>query len=131
VTSRQPQAEGLPPHLDRAVTLVEKDLAEGPFQAPTADRLREAGLDARGVTAAAKAGRLLHLGDGIVLLPGADEEATRILAGLPQPFTTSEARTALGTTRRVVLPLLQHLDRRGRTRRLPDDRRSVVQRPGS
>src|SRR3712207_8226625 len=45
------------------------------------------------------------------------------LRTLPQPFTTSEARGRLDTTRRVGLPLLQHLDRQGYTRRLPDDRR--------
>ena len=48
------------------------------------------------------------------------------LRELPQPFTTSEARVRLGTSRRVVLPLLEHLDRAGLTRRLPDDRRAVV-----
>ena len=47
------------------------------------------------------------------------------LAALEQPFTTSQARTALGTSRRVVLPLLAHLDRTGRTLRLPDDRRRL------
>jgi selenocysteine-specific elongation factor len=47
------------------------------------------------------------------------------LAGLPQPFTLGEARRALGTTRRVAVPLLELLDRRGATRRLPDDRRTV------
>ena len=65
---------------------------------------------------------------GIVLLPGADDLARDALAGLPQPFTASEARQRLGTSRRVVLPLLDHLDRTGRTRRLPDDRREVVAR---
>jgi len=49
-----------------------------------------------------------------------------VLRGLPQPFTTSEARTALGTSRRVALALLAHLDRRGATTRLPDDRRRVT-----
>ena len=32
----------------------------------------------------------------------------------------------LGTSRRVALPLLQHLDRRRLTRRLPDDRRTLL-----
>jgi selenocysteine-specific elongation factor len=48
-----------------------------------------------------------------------------MLGRLPQPFTLSEARQALGTTRRVAVPLLEFLDRRGLTRRLPDDRRTV------
>jgi selenocysteine-specific elongation factor len=69
---------------------------------------------------------LLRIADGIVLVPGALEEATRVLATLPQPFTLSEARRALSTTRRVAVPLLELLDRRGATRRLGDDRRIVV-----
>ncbi|MBR7503197.1 SelB C-terminal domain-containing protein, partial [Mycobacterium tuberculosis] len=48
------------------------------------------------------------------------------LAGLDQPFTTSQARRALGTTRRVVIPLLEHLDSRGWTRRLDGSHREVV-----
>jgi selenocysteine-specific elongation factor len=116
----------LPPAVRRAVEAIAADLAEEPFSAPTAGRLQELGLNAKGIGAAAKAGRLLHLGEGIVLLPGADRLALDRLAGLAQPFTTSEARSRLGTTRRVVLPLLQHLDRTGGTRRLPDDRRTVV-----
>jgi selenocysteine-specific elongation factor len=61
-----------------------------------------------------------------VLLPGADRLAVAELGRLPQPFTASEARSRLGTSRRVVLPLLEHLDRAGLTRRLPDDRREIV-----
>lgn len=116
----------LPPAVEEGVRAVEADLDAAPFSAPTADRLRALRLDARAVTHAVRAGRLLRLGDGVVLRAGADDLAVRSLAALPQPFTTSEARTRLGTSRRVVLPLLQLLDRQGRTRRLPDDRRSVV-----
>lgn len=116
----------LPPHIERAVQAIERELAEAPYAAPTADRLAELGLDDRACAAAAKAGRLLRVAPGIVLLPGADRQAAEWLAQLPQPFTTSEARQRLGTSRRVVLPLLDHLDRARLTRRLPDDRRQVV-----
>jgi selenocysteine-specific elongation factor len=116
----------LPAPVERALAALEQDLADNPFAAPTADRLRDVGLDARSQAAAARVGRLLRLAPGIVLLPGADELAAGRLAGLPQPFTTSEARMCLETSRRVALPLLEHLDRTGRTRRLPDDRRAVV-----
>ncbi len=56
---------------------------------------------------------LLKVGDGIVLLPGDDARAAALLAGLGGPFTLSEARRALGTTRRVAVPLLEHLDGKG------------------
>ena len=118
----------LPPALQRAVEAVTEDLEQDPFAAPTADRLREIGLDNKGAAAAAKAGLLLRPAPGIVLLPGADRLAAAWLAELPQPFSTSEARQRLGTSRRVVLPLLEHLDRAGLTRRLPDDRREIVPR---
>ena len=101
------------------------DLAGAPFVAPEAGRLRELGLDGRAIGAAARAGLLLRVTEQIVLAPGAEAEAARALAGLPQPFTAAEARQALGTTRRVAIPLLEYLDRAGITQRLPDDRRRV------
>jgi selenocysteine-specific elongation factor len=118
--------DALPAELEQALAALADDLAANPFSAPTADRLRELGLDATRTAAGARAGRLLRLAPGIVLLPGADVRAVEQLRSLPQPFTTSEARSRLGTSRRVVLPLLEHLDRVGLTRRLPDDRRLVV-----
>ncbi len=119
-------SETLPAELEDALRALAGDLADSPFAAPTADRLRGLGLDARRVAAAVRARRLFKVADGIVLLPGADRLAVEALVGLPQPFTASEARSRLGTSRRVVLPLLEHLDRTGRTRRLPDDRRVVA-----
>lgn len=116
----------LPPDLERALRAVEQDLAAAPFAAPTAARLSELGLDDRATAAASKAGRLLRLAPGIVLLPGAAELAAQRLADLPQPFTTSQARQRLETSRRVALPLLQHLDDLRLTRRLADDRREVL-----
>ena len=101
------------------------DLADRPFAAPEADRLAELGLGPRQVGAAVRAGLLLRLADNVVLLRGRAERAVRVLAGLPQPFTLSEARQALDTSRRVAVPLLELLDRTGATRRGPDDRRWV------
>jgi selenocysteine-specific elongation factor len=107
------------------VRAVLTDLAAAPFLAPEAGRLRELGLDARAIAAAARAGLLLRVSEQIVLAPDAEARAARVLAGLPQPFTTAEARLALGTTRRVAIPLLEHLDRARITQRLPDDRRRL------
>ena len=114
-----------------AVRAVLADLAEAPFMAPDAGRLRDLGLDPRAIAAAARAGLLLRVTEQIVLAPGAQAEAARMLASLPQPFTTAEARQALGTTRRVAIPLLEYLDRAGITQRLPDDRRRLRYQPAS
>ena len=115
----------LPPQVMAGVRAVLADLAGSPFMAPDAGRLRELGLDGRAIGAAARASLLLRVAEQIVLAPGAEAEAARVLAGLPQPFTAAEARQALGTTRRVAIPLLEYLDRAGITQRLPDDRRRV------
>jgi selenocysteine-specific elongation factor len=116
----------LPDEVARAVEKVRAELAARPFLAPEAARLAELGLGPRQIGAAVRAGALIRLADNVVLLPDAVDQAVRVLAELPQPFTLSQARQALGTTRRVAVPLLGLLDQRGATRRLPDDRRTVV-----
>ena len=118
----------LPEAVQAAVRTLRADLDRHPFAAPEAGRLRELGLDGRALAAAARAGLLLRIADQVVLAPGADAVATRLLAQLPEPFTATEARQALGTTRRVAIPLLEYLDRAGSTRRLPDDRRVLNRR---
>ena len=105
---------------DAALEELRKRLQINPFGAPEADELAELGLDAKPLAAAAERGLILRLRAqpaDIVLLPDAPARAMRELAQLGQPFTTSQARGALNTTRRVVIPLLEHLDARGWTRR--------------
>ena len=111
---------------EHAVVQVETALREAPFDAPDRDRLSELGLGARELAAAQRTGRLLRLDDDVVLLPDGPARAMRVLSSLGQPFTLSAARQALGTTRRVAVPLLEHLDARGWTRRLDGQLRTVV-----
>lgn len=105
---------------------LEARLRAEPFHAPEADELSALRLGVRELAAAERAGRVLRLRDGVVLLPTAPALAMRELARLEQPFTTSQARQALDTTRRVAIPLLEHLDARGWTRRLDAGHREVV-----
>ncbi|NLG45673.1 selenocysteine-specific translation elongation factor [Gordonia sp. (in: high G+C Gram-positive bacteria)] len=111
---------------ERGVVELERRLAEQPFMAPEADDLAELKLGTRELAAAERVGRLLRLADGVVVQPKAPARAMRELARLPQPFTTSQARQALGTSRRVAIPLLEHLDGKGWTRRLDAGHREVV-----
>jgi selenocysteine-specific elongation factor len=97
-----------------------------PFAAPEAPELDRLRLGDRELAAAERAGVLAKVGPGVYLLPTAFDEAARRVADLPQPFTLSEARSALGTTRRVAVPLLEALDARGRTRRVDATRREVA-----
>ena len=102
---------------ERGVAAIEERLKVEPFVAPEVDDLTELGLGPKELAAAERAGRLLRLKQGIVLLPSAPEEARRRLSELEQPFTLSAARKALGTTRRVAIPLLEYLDAQRITRR--------------
>jgi selenocysteine-specific elongation factor len=110
---------------EAAVAAVERSLKLSPFAAPDRDVLHELGLGARELAAAARTGRLLRLADDVVLLPDGPARAMRLLSSLEQPFTLSVARQALGTTRRVAVPLLEHLDSRGWTRRVDGTLRTV------
>ncbi len=123
---RLPGSQGNLGDIEPAVAELERKLTANAFRAPEADELSALGLGARELAAAERAGRLLRLRDGVVLLPTAPALAMRALAGLEQPFTTSQARLALGTTRRIAVPLLEHLDSRGWTQRLDAGHRKVV-----
>lgn len=122
----RPPGAGLPARVDKAVSAVEEWLAAEPFRAPEADELAELKLGPRELAAAVRAGRLTRIADGVVLGPDALDRAAGVLAALPQPFTVSEARRALGTTRRVAVPLLEQLDARRVTRRGDDGTRVVT-----
>lgn len=122
---RLPGSAGQLGAAEPAVAELERRLAAEPFHAPEADDLAELRLGVRELAAAERAGRLLRIG-GVVLLPSAPALAMRELARLEQPFTASAARRALDTTRRVMIPLLEHLDARGWTRRIDGVHREVV-----
>ena len=111
---------------EKSVATVEARLAKNPFAAPEAYELDDLRLGPRELAAAERAGRLLRLEGGVVVPPTAPALAMRELARLEQPFTTSQARQAWGTTRRVAIPLLEHLDARGWTRRLDGTKREIV-----
>ncbi|MQA25297.1 MAG: selenocysteine-specific translation elongation factor [Micromonosporaceae bacterium] len=115
----------LPPAVQRAVEALRHELADQPYAAPDAPRLAALGLGAPELAAAVRAGLLTTLAPGVYVLPAAEQVAFDVLGRLEQPFTVAQARKALAVSRRVAVPLLEHLDRRGMTRRLPDSTRRV------
>ena len=113
---------------EKGVAALERGLRTQPFAAPEADDLARLKLGAKELATAERAGRLIRLSDGVILLPQAPALAMQRLAALPQPFTTSQARQALDTTRRVAIPLLELLDAKGWTRRVDGTLREVARR---
>ncbi len=100
-------------------------LADDPFDAPTKDELERDRITTKIIAAVGRSGLLLILPGEVLLDLSAPQAAMRVLAVLPQPFTMSEARQAIGISRRIAMPLLEHLDARGLTIRLDDHHRRV------
>lgn len=114
-----------PPEVERAIATIRERLAGAPFAAPEAAELAALGVTERHLAAAVKAGLLVRLAGGVFLRPEAPAAAAERLAALNQPFTLSQGRQALGTTRRVAVPLFELLDSLGMTRRVDDSHRTV------
>jgi selenocysteine-specific elongation factor len=109
-----------------ALAALEQRLTETEFTVPAESELAALGLGPAQIGAGVRAGRLIRLAPDVVLLPRTVRHAEAVLARLPQPFTAGEAREALGTSRKVIVPLLEHLAASGRTRRLPDGRHTLA-----
>ncbi|HEY0756191.1 MAG TPA: selenocysteine-specific translation elongation factor [Ktedonobacteraceae bacterium] len=88
----------------------------------------EAEVGAEVLGALVEQGTLVKLGNAVdpvfFLRETYDEMVERVIAYLREhkTMTAAEARDLLGTTRKYVLPLLEHLDERRITRRLGDQR---------
>jgi selenocysteine-specific elongation factor len=119
-------ATGLPDALRAAIAEIRAELAQRPFAAPDAHRLAELGLGPKQLAAAVRAGELVKIADGVYLGPGAEHDALARLRGVASPFTLSQARQALDTTRRVAVPIMELLARRGMSRQLPDGTHELV-----
>jgi selenocysteine-specific elongation factor len=93
-------------------------LAAAPFAPPDLDEVAaELGLDHRERAALVGSGRVVRCGPVAFARSAVDraEAIVRDLEARTGPFTASQAREALGTTRRYAIPLLEHLDRIGVT----------------
>ena len=95
-------------------------LQNAPFNPPGAD-----GIDRVEVRELVRRGTVVEQ-DGVYFAATAIEQASLIVARLlkdnPAGFTVAEARDALATTRKYVLPIVSYLDRTGITRRRDDVR---------
>jgi selenocysteine-specific elongation factor len=118
----------LAPAVREALTALERNLADRGFTVPTEADLAALGLRAPEIAAAVRAHRLLRLAPDVVLLPETARLALNTLRGLPQPFTAGAAREALSTSRKVIVPLLEHFAAHGHTRRTEDGRHLVTGR---
>ena len=124
----QEAPDTLAPVVRDALSTLEAKLHARGFVVPAEEELAGLGLGTAEIAAAVRVGRMVRLAPGVVLLPETLAYAVDVLAHLAQPFTAGEAREALGTSRKVVVPLLEYLALHGRTRRGADGQHSVTGR---
>jgi selenocysteine-specific elongation factor len=115
----------LDPRQEATRLRVEAALAERGVAVLSEAELAELGADRPLVAALSRQGTLTPIAPGLYLGSGVLDQAVAALrrAFPDRDFTASEARATLGTTRKTVIPLLEHLDRLGVTLRAGDKRR--------
>jgi selenocysteine-specific elongation factor len=69
------------------------------------------------IDAAAAAGLVIRVANALVFTPELVARAETLVRGSPGGITVSAFREALGTSRKYALPLLEHFDRTGVSRR--------------
>jgi selenocysteine-specific elongation factor len=106
------------------VALLMRNFRENPYSGPGRTEA-EAIVSAEILAALIEQGQLVKLGDGVLFLKETYDEAVATLVAYLREhdkMTAAEARDVLGTTRKYVLPLLEHLDILKITRRIGDER---------
>jgi len=108
----------------RQVEQVLRAFTENPYTPPGRSEGEEL-ASAEIITALIEQGRLVKLSDGILFLQETYDQALTLLVDYLHEHTTltvAEARDILGTTRKYILPLLEHMDTLHITRRAGDVR---------
>ncbi len=116
---------GLPAHLQASGDRLRAALAAKPFEPPSRQELAPDGVSRQALRFLFDTGEALELGPDLVLLEASFRRMKTIIVRALRsagPATTSDLRQILGTTRRVLIPFLEHLDRAGVTRREGDRR---------
>ncbi len=124
---RRTHRPSLPPELQSIGATIRAALLARPFDPPSRKELAPTARAQEALRFLCDTSEVLRLGDEVILSASAFAEMKeRVTATLRArgAATTSELRQMLGTTRRILVPLLEHFDRVGLTTR-QGDRRSL------
>ena len=115
----------LPPHLQAAAAGIRAALSAKPLEPPSRKELAPDSLRQQALRFLLDTGEAIELGDEVVMSMDAFVRATgtvKLFLREHGSATASELRQALGTSRRIVIPLLERLDKDGVTSRAGDKR---------
>lgn len=123
--SRQTHRLELPPQLKNAAEKIRAALKAKPLDPPSIKEIAPDAAAQQALRFLLQTGEAVELSKEIVLTADAYKQAVgevrRVLSERGSA-TTSELRQALSTSRRVIIPLLEYLDKQGITRREGDKR---------
>ncbi len=115
----------LPPQLQAAGTRLRGVLAAKPLEPPSRKEIAPDALAQQALRFLLNSGEAVDLGEDVVLLKEHFDRAREAVVKFIRergPATTSDLRLMLGSSRRILIPLLERLDRDGVTRREGDKR---------
>ena len=104
-------------HDDTVVRLLDAIGGEHATMPPTIDELERSGIERSVVEAAGRAGLVVQVSPDLIFSPAVVGRALAVVRAAPDGITVSVFREALETSRKFALPLLEHFDRTGVTRR--------------
>ena len=104
-------------HDDTIVRLLDAIGGEHATMPPTIDELERSGIERSVVEAAGRAGLVVQVSPDLIFSPAVVDRALAVVRAAPDGITVSVFREALETSRKFALPLLEHFDRTGVTRR--------------
>jgi selenocysteine-specific elongation factor len=121
--ARKSHRASLPPHLEAAGARIRAALAAKPFDTPARRELATDSVAQQAFRFLREQGEIIELPGDVVLASASYARMKTIIAEFIRangPATVSALRQALATTRRVMMPLLERLDREGFTVRAGD-----------
>jgi selenocysteine-specific elongation factor len=133
IIRRASHRPALPPQLQAAGSRVRAALSSKPMEPPSRKELAPDGPAQQALRYLVQAGEAIEVGEEVILLAEAYAKASALIKGYllkHSQATVSELRQTIGASRRIVVPLLEKLDREGITRR-EGDVRVLRQKPAA
>jgi len=115
----------LPPNLQGPVAQLRAALAAKPMDPPSRKELVSGPAGEQALRFLLDAGEVIRISDDIIFVAESLRKATEMVRGFLAAKgrgTASDLRQAVGTSRRVIIPLLERLDKEGVTVRQGDQR---------
>jgi len=125
IITRRSHRPALPAKLQPLAAKIHEDLSKKPFDPPPRRELERDLEERRAFKFLIESGKVIEISSDVVLLRENFERMKSAIADFISkngPATVSELRQALGSSRRIVVPFLERLDREGFTRRVGDKR---------